>query len=478
MLRHESVRPARLYVHRMTKLDEMRAWWEERLPALLDQYEVPGAAVAVDLGGEVVAHGAGVLNLSTGVEVNTDTLFQIGSITKLWTATLVMQLADEGLINLDAPIRSRLPEFRIADESAASAITVRQLLNHTAGFEGDIFTDTGRDDDCVEKYVATLGDVPQLFSPGQLFSYNNAGYCVLGRLVEVVRGKPFGTCLHEHLFTPLGLTHAAHGADDAILHRTAVGHLRPTPEDPMQPAPVWSLAPSNSPAGSMLAMRPQDLLAFARMHLDGGRAGDGTVVLSEATAKAMREREVELPRLGVMGDAWGLGWEIFDGAGTGVIGHDGTTIGQAAFLRLVPEHDLAVTLLTNGGKPIGLYREIVGHVLRELADVGLPAMPVPAADPQPVDAGRYVGTYNSRLFDNTVTQDGERRIWVECVPKGLAAEMGMETTTVELVAFDGDTLIAKEQEHGFHQPYAFVGGAPGGPAQFLHTGRADRRADK
>ncbi|MFR0357369.1 serine hydrolase domain-containing protein [Streptomyces sediminimaris] len=459
----------------MTKLDAIRAWWEERLPGLLERYEVPGAAVAVDLAGEVADHGTGMLNLSTGVTANSDTLFQIGSITKLWTATLVMQLVDEGLVDLDAPVRSRLPEFRVADESAAAAITVRQLLNHTAGFEGDIFTDTGRDDDCVEKYVATLGDVPQLFSPGRLFSYNNAGYCVLGRLVEVVRGKPFGACLREHLFTPLGLTHAAHGPEEAILHRTAVGHLRTSPEEPLRPAPVWSLAPSNSPAGSMLAMPARDLLAFARMHLDGGTDRDGTAVLGEATAKAMRQREVELPRLGVMGDAWGLGWELFDGAGTGLIGHDGTTIGQAAFLRLVPEHDLAVTLLTNGGDSLGLYHEVVGHALRELAGVELPPMPQPPADPRPVDASRYVGTYSSRLFDNTVTQDDEHRVWVECVPKGLAAEMGMETTTVELVAFDGDTLIAKEREHGFHQPYAFVGEAADGPAQFLHTGRADRR---
>ncbi|MGW4101833.1 serine hydrolase domain-containing protein [Streptomyces sp. NPDC004976] len=461
----------------MSKLNEIHGWWEERLPALLDQYGVPGAAVAVDLGGEVVDQGAGVLNLSTGVEVNADALFQIGSITKVWTATLVMQLADEGLVELDEPVRVRLPEFRVADESASAEVTVRQLLNHTAGFEGDIFTDTGRNDDCVEKFVATLVDVPQLFSPGELFSYNNAGYCVLGRLVEVVRAKPFAVCLRDHLFTPLGLTHTAHGPEEAIMRRTAVGHVRPSPEKALVPAPVWALAPSNAPAGSMLAMRPRDLLAFARMHLDGGTAADGTVVLRDTTSKAMREREVELPRLGVMGDAWGLGWEIFDGAGTPLIGHDGTTIGQASFLRMVPEHDLAVTLLTNGGDSLGLYREVVGHVLRELVGGDLPPIPVPPADPRPVDAGRYTGTYSSRLFDNTVTQDDARRIWVRCVPKGLAAEMGMETTTFELVALDGDTLIAARPENGFHQPYAFVGGAPGGPAQFLHTGRADRRTD-
>ncbi|MFI6662105.1 serine hydrolase domain-containing protein [Streptomyces sp. NPDC050523] len=458
----------------MTKLDDIRSWWEQELPGLLARHDVPGAAVAVDMGGEVLDHGAGVVNLATNVTVDTDTLFQIGSITKVWTATLVMQLADEGLVDIDAPVRDRLPDFTIADESAAAAITVRHLLNHTGGFEGDVFTDTGKNDDCVEKYLATLGDLSQLFPPGRMFSYNNAGYCVLGRLVEVVRGKPFGACLRDHLFTPLGLTHAAHGADEAILHRTAVGHIRPTPEAAVQPAPVWSLAPSNAPAGSLLAMRARDLLAFARMHLDAGTAA-GAAVLDPATVKAMQQREVELPHLGVMGDAWGLGWEIFDGAGTTMFGHDGTTIGQAAFLRLLPEHDLAVTLLTNGGDPLGLYREVVGHLVRELAGAAVPPLPVPPADHRPLDASRYVGTYSSRVFDNTITQDDDGRVWVRCDPKGLAAEMGMETTTTELVALDGDTLIAKEPENGFHQPYAFVGGGPDGPAQFLHTGRADRR---
>jgi CubicO group peptidase (beta-lactamase class C family) len=459
----------------MAKLGEIRTWWEERLPGLLAQYDVPGAAVAVDLGGEVVDCGAGVLSLTTRVDVDTDTLFQIGSITKLWTSTLVMQLVDEGLLELDAPVRRALPEFRIADEAAADLITVRQLLNHTAGFEGDIFTDTGTGDDCLEKYVATLGDVPQLFPPGLLFSYNNAGYCVLGRLVEVLRGKPFDTCLRDHLFTPLGLTHAANGPYEAILHRAAVGHLRPTPQDKMTPAPVWALARSNAPAGSTLAMRPRDLLAFARMHLDKGVAADGTTVLSAAAARAVREREVELPRLGVMGDAWGLGWEIFDGAGTTLVGHDGSTIGQSAFLRLVPERDLSVTLLTNGGRSMDLYHEVVGHVLRELAGVELPTLPLPPAEPPRIDAARFVGTYGSRMFDNTVTQDDEGRVWVERVPKGLAAEMGMEPTSLELVALEGDTLIAREPEDGFHRPYAFISGEPGGTAQFLHTGRADRR---
>ena len=95
---------------------------------------------------------------------------------------------------------------------------------------------------------------------------------MLGRLVEVLRQKPYDDCLREHLFTPLGLTHAANGPWEAILFRAAVGHVQASPDAELVPAPVWALARSNAPAGSMLAMRPRDLLAFAA-DAHGPRAG-------------------------------------------------------------------------------------------------------------------------------------------------------------------------------------------------------------
>ena len=149
---------------------------------------------------------------------------------------------------------------------------------------------------------------------------------------------------------------------------------------------MWSLVKSNAPAGAMLAMRPRDLLAFARMHLSGGTAEDGTRVLSAASAAAMRDKQVTLPPLGLMGTHWGLGWELFDWPGGPVFGHDGGTIGQNAFLRAVPERDVAVALLTNGGNPIAVYFEVFRHLLKELAGIDLPATPVPPAAPQRVDA--------------------------------------------------------------------------------------------
>jgi CubicO group peptidase (beta-lactamase class C family) len=460
----------------MSKLTEVQAWLDGQLPSLLKKYEVPGAAWAVLLGDQVVDGAAGLLSKATGVEATADSVFQIGSITKLWTSTLVMQLVDGGKVDLDAPVRDYLPGFRIADESAAERITVRHLLNHTAGFEGDIFTDTGVGDDCLEKYVATLKGVPQLFPPGEQFSYNNAGYCVLGRLVEVLREKPYDVCLREHLASPLGLTHTATSPYEAIMFRAAVGHVEMEPGAGYVPAPVWALARSNAPAGAMLAMRARDLVAFARMHLEDGRAADGTQVLAPGTAARMQDRQVGLPDLGLMGSSWGLGFERFDTPAGAIIGHDGSTIGQGAFLRMVTGSGVAVALLTNGGDAVSLYRDVMGQALGELAHVSLPPLPVPPANPQRIDAARYAGTYSAEVFDLTVSQDADGRIWIEQTPKGVFVEMGGKVERHELVHYRDDMLIPVEADRGMHMPHAFLGDDGHGHSLYLHLGRAVRRA--
>ncbi|AVT38364.1 serine hydrolase [Plantactinospora sp. BB1] len=460
----------------MSSLNEVAGWLRDRLPALLAEHRVPGAALAVSAGGQVVEVAEGVLSKATGVTATTDSVFQVGSITKVWTATLVMQLVDEGRLDIDAPVRDVLPDFRVADEAASAAITVRHLLVHTAGFEGDIFTDTGRGDDCVRRYVDTLGEVAQLFPPGEMFSYNNAGFCVLGRVVEVLRGKPYDVCLREHLFAPLGLTHAATGADEAILFRAAVGHIQPDPDADPEPAPIWSLARSSAPAGSMLAMRPRDLLGFAQLHIDGGRAPDGTAVLAPHSADAMRQPQVTLPPLGLMGDAWGLGWEIYHWPGGTVLGHDGGTVGQAAFLRVVPDRNVAIALLTNGGNPIALYTEIYGHVLRELAGIEMPALPTPPSTPRRVPVDRCLGTYTSDVAELTVSQDDAGRLWLDQVPKGVLAEIGGQPERTELVHLDAETFLPVRPRLGIHLPQVFLGDDGTGRALYIHSGRATRRA--
>ena len=463
----------------MPHLDDISGWITEKLPALLAEHKVPGAAIGVYVNGEIFDFASGVLSHATGVAATPDSVFQVGSITKTWTATLVMQLADEGLLDLDATVVTYLPDFDLADSDAAKTMTVRQLLCHKAGFEGDIFTDTGNNDDCVEKYVAMLRTDPQLFSPDDMFSYNNAGYCVLGRIIEVLRGKPFDQALREHLFAPLGLTHAATDANSAILFRAAVGHL-PNPQDPdgqPVPAPMWSLVKSNAPAGAMLAMRPRDLLAFAAMHLNDGKAADGTQVLSAASATAMRDKQVTVPPLGLMGTHWGLGFELFDFPTGFVFGHDGGTVGQSAFLRIVPGQNIAIALLTNGGNPIAVYFEVYRHLLKVLADIDLPDNPVPPPDPERIDAAKYLGTYANSMSKTEIAQDDDGRIWMTQTPLGELAELIGEVEKTELVHLENDTLIAATPKYGIYLPQVFIGDDGSGRSLYIHSGRAIRRAE-
>ncbi|MGH8792971.1 MAG: serine hydrolase domain-containing protein, partial [Stackebrandtia sp.] len=396
----------------MGRLKDVQSWLEDNLGDLIAEHEAPGAAVAVSSGDEVVDAAAGVLNLRTGVPATADSLFQIGSVTKIWTSSLVMQLVDEGVVELDAPVRSYLPDFRLADAAAGAAVTVRQLLNHTSGFEGDLFVDTGRGDDAVRRFVEdVMPDAPQNLPPGELFAYNNAGFIVLGRLIEVLRGTTWAQALHTHLAEPLGVT-AAVDADEAILHRAAVGHIQPTPDDPWSPTPQWALPHSNSPAGAMLSMSARDMLAMARMHLNGGLASDGARVLSQSSVDLMRRSEAKIPRRTVADVALGLGWHLFDWPGGPVFGHDGNTIGQAATLRIVPGSQVAVAILANGGNTPKLFRSVHTHILAELAGVDMPPdLAVPAPRIPVDDPTRYVGSYQGRLtrFD---VEAADGKLWI------------------------------------------------------------------
>ncbi|AYF73048.1 class A beta-lactamase-related serine hydrolase [Nocardia yunnanensis] len=460
----------------------MTADLTRRLTELIEEHEVPGAQVAVLAGGEIAEAAAGVLNTATGVAVTTDSVFQIGSVTKTWTATLVMQLVADGLIELDAPVRRYLPEFRLGDAAATAAITVRQLLDHTSGIEGDLFLDTGRGSDAVARLVAALGEAGQVHRPGELFSYCNSGYVVLGRLLEVLRGKPFDEVLRERLIGPLGLRQAAVDADEAILFRAAVGHLPGAPGQAMRPAPVWALAASNAPAGARLSMSAGDLVRYAGMHLAGGVAPDGTRVLPESVARAMTRPQVALPDIGY-GSHWGLGWQLFDPAGSGLFGHDGSTIGQNAYLRIAPG-GVAVALLTNGGNTSALCRDLLGELLFEHAGIRLPEPARPPVRAEPVDAAWVSGVYRSAMAEHVVEVDSDGRAWLRTKPLTELAALVTPPARVELVRLRSDLLITAAPARGRHAVYALLGGkgngngeGGGSGARFLHASRAMPRQE-
>ncbi|MCO1655651.1 serine hydrolase [Pseudonocardia humida] len=372
------------------------AHWQRRLARLAEEHGVPGAQLAfLRLGtdgadDELVETAHGVLNVDTRASVTPAALFQIGSITKVWTATVVMMLVEEGLLGLDAPVVEVLPELRLADPDATKAVTTRRLLTHTSGIDGDLFTDTGRGDDCLRRYVDLLADSTQNHPVGATWSYCNAGYVLLGRMIEEVTGQSWDRAMRERLFTPLGLGSTVTLPEEALRFADAVGHDER--DGVPVPAPVWSLPRALGPAG-LITATAADVLAFARLHLTGGLAADGTRLLSADHVADMAAHHADLPDKHVLGDSWGLGWIRFGWDGHRLIGHDGTTLGQQAFLRVLPEQGLAVALLTNGGHGRDLYQDLFREVFAEVVGVAMPAPFAPPDEPVPVDVEPHVGVY-------------------------------------------------------------------------------------
>jgi len=434
------------------------AHWQRRLTALAARHRVPGAGLGIlrvrpGVDDELVEVACGVLNKDTGVEATTDSLFQIGSISKVWTATVVMQLVDEGLLDLDAPIAEVLPELRLADPDVTKKVTMRHLLTHTSGIDGDVFTDTGRGDDCVEKYVAQLTEVGQNHPLGATWSYCNSGFALAGRVIEKLTGGTWDRAIRDRIFTPLALEHTVTLPEEALLHRAAVGHVSEDGAEPVR-APVWTLPRSLGPAG-LICSTPADVLGFARMHLTGGLAPDGTRLLTAASAAAMTDLQADLPDKYTLGDSWGLGWIRFGWDARRLIGHDGNTIGQAAFLRLLPDEGLAVTLLTNGGSTRDLYEDLYREIFAELADVEMPRPLAPPADPVQVDAQRHAGTYERAGAQLEVLVGADGPVLRSTVTGPLADLAPEPTKEYPMVAVSPDLFVVREPQSQTWTPVSF-----------------------
>ncbi len=434
-----------------------------------ERYQVPGATLAVRQDDEILEFAQGVLNKSTGVEATPDSLFQIGSITKLFTTTLVMQLVDEGRIDLDEPVRTYLPEFLLQDGKQAATVTVRQLLCHTSGIDGDFFIDTGRGSDCVERYVMAMAGVPKLHEPGEMWSYCNAGFSVAGRIIEKLTGLTWDDALKQRLLKPAGITTMGTLPEEAILGRAAAGHM-PGPDGVPALAPIWALPRSNGPAGATPFAAARDLLTFGWLHLRGGRTEDGSRLVSFESVRHMQQKQADLPGAGEPKE-WGLGWMLFDWDGQRIIGHDGGTVGQSSFFRMSPDRRYGAAILTNGGNTQALYRRVMGEVFRLGASIEMP--PLPAANPDGhVDPTRFVGTYQklSARLDITL-EDGNLT--------ATSTSLGpLENPPViyDLAPIDDTNLEATARASRFRGVFAFLNPRPGGPFDYVRSGsRLHRR---
>ena len=324
---------------------------------------------------------------------------------------LSLQLVEGGRVELDRPVRQYIEDFALVDAEAAASITVRQLLCHTSGVDGDYFENTGTGEDKLARYVDACRLLPMLHAPGECFSYCNVGFNLLGRIVELARGTTWESALGRYLLRALGAHSFVRYPHETPRYRVAIGHTRPDPSRPWTASPVAYLPLASAPAGSVVYAAASDLVLLARTVLRSGVAPSGQRVLSADSLAAMLDAQITLPG-GALADAFGLAFMLFDWDGTRVVGHDGATIGQNAYLRIVPGRDTAVALLANGGYPAELSHALFGEVFERLIDVAVPPRPVPQA--LAIEARDYCGVFEKLSQRITVSQSGD----------GLVAHLG------------------------------------------------------
>jgi CubicO group peptidase (beta-lactamase class C family) len=395
-------------------IDEQK--WQQRLAEAAERFDVPGASVAVLSDGQVSRFSAGVLNQETGVEVTTDSMFQIGSVTKVFTATLVLKLIDDGVLDLDEPLVTWVPELELGDADVRRELSLRHLLTHTSGIDGDHFLDLGRGEDVLERYAATCADLEQVLPLGAAWSYCNTGYAIAGRAVEKVTGLVFDQAVHQHLLGPLGADRSCLLPEDALRHRVAFGHV-PGPQG-IELAPVPITPRTMAPAGGMMATA-RDVLRLVQLHLDGGVTESGVRLLSESTVREAWRPQVDVPDPS-LGLHWTLGWMRTTWGDKTVVGHDGGTVGQAASLRVLPDEGAAIVLQGNGPGVEGLMDEIVGGVTDELCSVR-PPVPYSPVGSTRGEQPEWLGVYERQNMRIEIAT-GDESLQVHVEIGGLAAE--------------------------------------------------------
>jgi CubicO group peptidase (beta-lactamase class C family) len=413
----------------------------EQVTVLAEELEVPGVAVGVLHDGEEQYAFHGVTSVENPLPVDERTYFQFGSTGKTYTATAIMRLVEQGKVELDAPVRRYVPELKLKDEQAAATVTVLNLLNHTAGWEGDLLDDTGDGEDALARYVERMATLEQSTPPGAAVSYNNASLSLAGRVIEKVTGQTYEKALKELVLDPVGLRETLFFPNDIMTRRFVVGHSRHD-DGTVTVARPWALPRSGNPAGGMSATA-RDQLAWARFHLGDGTAADGTRVLDEKTLKAMQEPTAQMTG-SALGDWVGISWLLRDIDGVRTVGHGGTTLGQHSEFVMVPERRFALIAMTNCG-PNGaqfntrLQRWAFEHYLG-LAERDLEALPYAAEQ-----LAEYAGRYETVAAICRLTADDGRLIaTVELKPSALA-----------VMAASGETPPEQPPI-----PLAFIAGSP------------------
>lgn len=382
----------------MTKINESLDRFVKRE---MNKSGTPGVAVGILNKGRRYANGYGVTNVNHPLPVTADTFFQIGSTTKTFTATAIMQLFEQGKVDLDVPVRRYLPDLKLKDPEANRKVTLRHLLTHMGGWLGDYFENTGWGDDALTRVVASMARVKQLTPLGTVWSYNNAGFYIAGRVLEKITKKSYEQAITEMLLEPLEMTDSLFFPEDVLVNRFVVGHI--TVRNKSTVARPWRLTRSSAPAGAIVSTA-NDQLKWAAFSLGDGRGPSGKRLLKKSTLKSMQKEQFHV---GSMAEHMGISWMINYVDGVKIVRHGGTTLGQLSAFVMVPEKGFAVTTLTNSTAGRSVNRSVVAWALENYLGLSDPASPPMKVDRFVLDD--YVGKYRVETSPNLMVDVSPRR---------------------------------------------------------------------
>jgi D-alanyl-D-alanine carboxypeptidase len=376
-------------------LDGIREYVAMRRPVLW----TPGVALAITdpdrcLGSVV----DGWADIDRRVPVAGQHRFQIGSISKGFTALAILQQAEEGRIDLDAPVTAYLPWFEVG--SSFDPITIHHLLSHTSGLvQGTDFTGDAMSE------VWSLRETVVGFPPGERFLYSNVGYKALGLVLDSTTGAPWWQTVRDRVMAPMGM-----GDADVIItartrERSAVGYAAPHADRPWQSRHGWSPVPwfDSATADGSICATAEELTAYARCLLRGGEG-----VVSPASFERMTTPVARNPSS--PGERFGYGVKWIEEDGRRLFGHGGGMIGFSAYLLVDPEANMGITVLMNCayGDAGALARFALLCAVEAGAGHALPVIPGDA-DPHHVeDPDAFAGTYEDDTGTIEIAAEGAR----------------------------------------------------------------------
>ncbi|GHO56607.1 serine hydrolase [Ktedonobacter robiniae] len=441
---------------------------QARVSELLSEYGIPSAAIGVLHDGEITDFAAGVKNLSTEESATTDTIYQCGSMTKTWTALAFMQLVDEGKVGLDEPVRTYLPGFKVADPEVSAKVTPRHLLNHTNGIEED-YGYPGEDDDVYERMVDNIASAPQVQPLGYTHGYSAAlGYAILARIMEVIDGKRWDDIMKDRLFDPLELTSTSSWREQVDQDRAATGHLIRSLEEGPIVSPLGYLPRAFGPGGNITSTA-REVLAMAHVFLNGGKAPNGTRIVSAKIMREMMESRVPIPDPYMFGPYWALGLIVCNWHGETVYATDGSTVGQNARLRILPDSNIAISMLTNGGPRESFYKKVFNEILADLGAATIPDLPKP--DPTlSLDLSRYEGAYERPGVRYEVEAEGGK-LYLTFILNSLQAQIldKPERIKYELLPISETHFLMPSDDPLEDTQTVAIYDFKNGVAQYLHT---------